>query len=324
LPTRAHDVSLQPMAHIEVDIRAWPILRLKTHGSALAPEDTQRFAADMAPLLARGEPFVTVFDNTSLNRLPSARMIRAFESWVDEHRATLERLSCGTCTIAKNPIARGFARFMLHSRRPKTGGTVVASMPEAVAWCQERLAARGVRVDDARCAALLDLEPTARAPIIDAGTLDQERRAQIEVVMSAFAEPAFLVDAQGALLYANPSARDAFPDTPAWLLHAMGMGHDELKALVRLVPLDAGAPVALVIPAAELVPRAGDTPPVALPDSLSRVGELLALGMSDKEIAGQADLPLSTVRTYVTRVFKKLGVHSRGELMRLWSAPRRE
>ncbi len=316
---RVHAVAV---AHIEVDSRHWPVVRLKTHGNALTPEHAATFAAQMAPLLARCDVFVSILDNTSLNRLPDARMIRAFEAWLDDNRAVLEQWSCGTCTIAQNPIARGFARFMLHTRRPKSGGAVVSSMAEAVAWCAQRLAERGVVLDDARTAALLVLEPTASAPEIGGGTIDEARKAQIEVVMSAFSEPAFLVDGHGALLYANPVARDAFPHTPPWLLHAMGVGHDELKARVRLVPLDLGAAVALVVPTAELVPRPDDATPVPLPESLARVGELLALGMSDKEIAAHTTLPLSTVRTYVTRIFKKAGVHSRGEFMRRWTPTR--
>lgn len=310
------------MSSIEVDARAWPILRLKTHGKALVPADAARFGADMAPWLQRGEPFISILDNTSLNRLPSASMIRAFQAWADDNRAALEALSCGTCTIAKNAIARGFARFMLHQRRPKSGGAVVSSMAEAVSWCSARLADRGVAHDAARAARLLALEPDAVAPEVDEGTRDEERQAQIEVVLSAFSEPAFLVDAGGAVLFANSAAHDAFPQPPAWLRYTMDAGHDELKALVRLVPLDVGAPVALVIPATELVPQPGEAAAVPLPDSLARVGGLLALGLSDKEIAARADIPLATVRTYVARIFRKAGVHSRGAFIRMASRPR--
>jgi DNA-directed RNA polymerase specialized sigma24 family protein len=53
----------------------------------------------------------------------------------------------------------------------------------------------------------------------------------------------------------------------------------------------------------------------ALPPALRRVSELLAVGASDKEIAAQLELPLTTARTYVFRVLRRLGVHSRRELM---------
>ena len=43
-----------------------------------------------------------------------------------------------------------------------------------------------------------------------------------------------------------------------------------------------------------------------LPPALERIADLLARGLSDKEIAAEADLPHSTVRTYVARIFKKL------------------
>lgn len=52
-----------------------------------------------------------------------------------------------------------------------------------------------------------------------------------------------------------------------------------------------------------------------LPPALRAVAEALALGLSDKEIAEQLDKPLATVRTYVTRVFRRLNVSNRRELV---------
>jgi DNA-binding NarL/FixJ family response regulator len=52
-----------------------------------------------------------------------------------------------------------------------------------------------------------------------------------------------------------------------------------------------------------------------LPLSLSRVADGLARGLSDKEIADELSMPIATVRTYTSRVLKKLGVSSRRQLM---------
>lgn len=61
------------------------------------------------------------------------------------------------------------------------------------------------------------------------------------------------------------------------------------------------------------LPRSTARP--ALPPALQRVADALAAGLSDKEIAVQLGLTLSTARTYVSRVLHKRGVRSRRELM---------
>jgi hypothetical protein len=52
-----------------------------------------------------------------------------------------------------------------------------------------------------------------------------------------------------------------------------------------------------------------------LPPALRRIADELVKGASDKDIAQRFDMPLSTARTYVTRVLRYLGVNSRRELM---------
>ncbi len=90
--------------------------------------------------------------------------------------------------------------------------------------------------------------------------------------------------------------------------------------MCRVVPLQLGGDVFLVVPNAELVPRL-DAAPIALelPESLNNVAVLLAQGLSDKEISALAELPLNTVRTYVGRIFKKTDVHSRGAFIRAYA-----
>jgi hypothetical protein len=53
-----------------------------------------------------------------------------------------------------------------------------------------------------------------------------------------------------------------------------------------------------------------------LPPSLHAVATRMANGLSDKEIAVELGLPLSTARTYVTRVLQRLQMNNRRELMR--------
>jgi len=53
--------------------------------------------------------------------------------------------------------------------------------------------------------------------------------------------------------------------------------------------------------------------------SLQGVARSLAEGFSDKEIATRLGLSLATVRTYTTRIYERLGLSSRRELMRLYT-----
>ncbi len=47
----------------------------------------------------------------------------------------------------------------------------------------------------------------------------------------------------------------------------------------------------------------------------ARIVELLLLGMRDKQIAAQMGLKVPTVRTYLDRIFKRVGVQDRVELI---------
>lgn len=59
------------------------------------------------------------------------------------------------------------------------------------------------------------------------------------------------------------------------------------------------------------------TDPLAeLSEALRPVAIRMAAGLSDKEIAADLERPLSTVRTYVRRVYERLGVNSRVDLAR--------
>ncbi len=154
------------------------------------------------------------------------------------------------------------------------------------------------------------------------GALDPAQQATVEMVLGAFSEAAFLVDPDGDLVFQNAAAAAAFAAPPAWLRAAVSTGHDGIKALCQVVPLELGADAFLVVPSADLVPQ-DDTraAPLDLPAGLQPVAALLAQGLSDKEIAAHTDLSLRTVRTYVTRIFKRTGVHSRGAFIRTYGAP---
>ncbi len=52
----------------------------------------------------------------------------------------------------------------------------------------------------------------------------------------------------------------------------------------------------------------------ALSPRQSQVAELVAKGLTTKEISGQLDIALDIVETHVRRIYRKTGVHSRARL----------
>lgn len=59
-----------------------------------------------------------------------------------------------------------------------------------------------------------------------------------------------------------------------------------------------------------------------LPPSLARVATLVVDGYSEKEVAERLGASPATIRTYVRRIYRRLGVHNRAELVRRWSPQR--
>lgn len=55
-----------------------------------------------------------------------------------------------------------------------------------------------------------------------------------------------------------------------------------------------------------------------LPPSLCEVAELIAEGLADKEIAERTGRPLSTIRTYVARLYERTHLRSRAAITKWW------
>jgi DNA-binding CsgD family transcriptional regulator len=51
------------------------------------------------------------------------------------------------------------------------------------------------------------------------------------------------------------------------------------------------------------------------------VVELLATGLSNKEIAEQLFVSVNTVETHLSHAYAKVGVRSRGQLVHRWGGP---
>jgi DNA-binding NarL/FixJ family response regulator len=58
-----------------------------------------------------------------------------------------------------------------------------------------------------------------------------------------------------------------------------------------------------------------NTPEPQLPPRLAKIARLVISGCTDKQIASRTGLSFSTVRTYVRQIYRRIGVHSRVELV---------
>ncbi len=147
---------------------------------------------------------------------------------------------------------------------------------------------------------------------------------QLGPILDLLDQPAFLVSGRGSVVFQNSSARLVFPRLPDWMSAAGKDPEAEWTtnlARVQRVDLE-GRSLYLVLPCEALCPvhLPDNTKALinALPASLCRVAELLAKGLTEKDVATQTDLSLATVRTYTSRIYRRLGVHTRLELARLF------
>lgn len=122
--------------------------------------------------------------------------------------------------------------------------------------------------------------------------------------LAALEAPALLLR-RGRVVFANRNGRAWISQLRVWVA-AGRPAH--VASSTPLAP--GGYEMELVLPV--------DRPAAfaALPRALQRVAHEIAKGASDKDIAVSLDMPLSTVRTYVTRILARLEVTSRRELMK--------
>jgi DNA-binding NarL/FixJ family response regulator len=110
--------------------------------------------------------------------------------------------------------------------------------------------------------------------------------------------------------------KPVFANGPARACEAEWRGAS-VRQLAHVIPLRTrGLRLALCLWPSQHNPRQETGRFEALPAYLQTVAQLLALGLADKEIAARMEAPLSTVRTYVQRVLRRLGVQDRRALMR--------
>lgn len=135
----------------------------------------------------------------------------------------------------------------------------------------------------------------------------------LATALSQFSQPAVVLH-RGRPVFANNSGKALVSAVALWA--QLPVREPRFATSARLAT--SGLDLELVLP--KRGPQEA-TPTISLrleslPPRLREIALRLADGLSDKDIANRLDIPVTTVRTYVTRVFQTLGVHSRRELMR--------
>ena len=153
-------------------------------------------------------------------------------------------------------------------------------------------------------AAATDAEPLATRPMPVINLLTE--------LLQGYRRPAIITTEQGAIVCMNPAAMrsiDRKPDD-----EDDGVPTDP-KQWPRRATIEAeGQTYYLSVPN-QPVDAAGGTPEPQLPPRLAKIARLVISGCTDKQIATRTGLSFSTVRTYVRQIYRRIGVHSRVELV---------
>lgn len=144
----------------------------------------------------------------------------------------------------------------------------------------------------------------------------QARSASIVSVLTelvhGYRRPAVVLNDQGTVICMNAPAMRALDRKP---------GDGEIAAPAdpkdwpRRATIQAdGQTFTLAIPDAALETTSA-APEPQLPPRLAKIARLVISGCTDKQIASRTGLSFSTVRTYVRQIYRRIGVHSRVELV---------
>lgn len=266
---------------------------------------------------------IEVYTNAQVDRLSGGRLSRS-----SFHHEVLEPAGVVHGSAMTTPLLLGDARLCIAHSRPKddpfgeTDGLELLSL----------------------------LLPAFKAGVNAANSL-QARRVSLAATVDQIARAVLVVDTDGRevhrsrglrrMLEGDPEARDLLlemqrlarqlgllrrPTTKTSRLHPAAVGQVQVRTSRHSYELRGGylAPGAFGRTASVLVQLERHTPVVPPVASLrerhgltgreAEVARLLALGLSNREIAERLTLSPHTVRTHAQHVFQKLGLHTRKAL----------
>lgn len=284
------------MAEATLDLTRWPLV-IATLPGVMTEGELLLFTASLDSLLDHGATFGLVLDGTGMKKVPTARMIMEYRRWLASRRARAEQVCVAYVVVVNSWIGRGVLEAAGHLLRRPALYHATSSLDEGIAWAERRLSDATPSEPPSSLAG----EPRARADLPDLAPL-----------LDLFDEAAYLVNEAGEVVFANTVALGEHGQNPDWLPQALSQEADADSRPCRIARVGWERDLYIVIPAAASL--------VDLPPRLRQVAERLVDGLTDKEIAAALDIPLTTVRTYVARIFRRLNVHNRSELVRLFGA----
>lgn len=313
------------MRDIAVDVTSWPLVRVRFPRLRVGDAEFDRFVERVESLFRGDSQHALVVDALAVRQGLSASQLLRVTRLTRAHRDLVASKNVGTALVFRAAGARGVlsAYYWMTGDVP-TNHALFDTVEDAERWCRERLALAGVTFERTASRSAPTPTPTPDRPARYGGAPLPRTTQIVEThapIVDMFREVAFIVDGFGTILHANEAARRAYPDAPTWLGRVVS---DASRASVpdcRIMPLDGDREIYLVIPSGSLRPDSAPPPATELPPSLERIALLLVRGSTDKEIAHELDLPVTTVRTYVTRIYRRLGVSSRAQLAHVFRGP---
>ncbi len=311
---------------IEIDETYWPLVVVRFPHEPVGAAAFSAYLEGLSALLERKQTYATFTDTRTMTDVISAKQRSELSAWIESHADDIGRYSAGTALVVRSAVIRGVLVAINWIRPPPNPQRVFATYPEGLEWALSQLRDSGALSTAAAARTrhlVLAEQPSTQVPAETSEATDVPDAGPLGPAIDLFEEPAFLLSRTGVLVFANQSARKAFATAPSWLPAVVSSTESPVTPLCRVQRVQAqGGSLYLVVPMPELQPSERPDPraSIELPPSLDGVASLLAEGLSDKEIARRSGRSLATVRTYVTRIFRKVGVNSRGEFIRLWSS----
>ena len=228
----------------------------------------------------------------------------------------------GVTTEGGSPLETQLEQMLASSEAVKRLDRATGDRNELL-LCGFLYPSRPPRDDSTDVALLMCLAPAIRRLVLARRGIETSTiTVGLDEVLEHLPTPAFVTTPDGWVVLANRTARQVWAHVPDWLPSGRTGWTETLPRWVDAIELGlgSGARAWLLLPDSRRVPleEAHLTPWArswCLSPRFAQVALLLSRGLCDKEIADRLDLTWSTTRTYVARILKATGVHSRSELI---------
>jgi|GEM_PF-1657010 len=286
---------MQP-SHIQVDRSEWPIVWVRFPSEPLTDESLRAYLHQLSDISREGHAYATISDLRPMRSQVTAAQRLMFDEWMFGNMAQLDRVAVANAIVVSTLESRRVADTAFWHWRDPPKYKVFDREQAAQQWCRSRLHRLG---GPRRRRRVSTTPPPARSDAM-AGVID------------LFSEPAFLVTTNGEVVFANRAAREVFPPPWPWLAPAVSQRDERCTMPLQITRVTIDERQLNLVVVGEGAAFAG------LPPRLIDIARLISAGKTDKEIAVITGLAITSVRTYVRRLYARAGVSSRAELVRMW------